>query len=233
MATPDFTAGAVMNASAALLNDVARAVYTYAVQLPYINMAARELQQIYQQNEMPVTTATSVEIAVAAGQTAIVFGGVLPVPAMPTDLVEIQALWEKNDGSSQQFSPMTRLNQLPESIDGIVTGMFIYWAWNGQEVKLPEANVANVVKMDYIKALFTTILDENQNIGIINAQSFLEYRTAGLCAKYIGENPTRSQELNGDAGLAMDRLLALGSKSRQAINVRRRPFRSSYKTRGY
>src|SRR3954471_15245274 len=114
MATPDFTAGAVMNASAALLNDVARAVYTYAVQLPYINMAARELQQIFQQNEMPVTTATSVEIAVAAGQTAIVFGGVLPIPAMPTDLVEIQGLWEKNDGSSQQFTPMTRLNQLPE-----------------------------------------------------------------------------------------------------------------------
>ena len=230
MATPDFTAGDVMDSAAALLNDVARSVYTYAAQLPYLNLASQELQELFEHNEIPVTTEKSSEITVAADETEITFD---VAPLLPEDLIEPQELWEKFDGDTTQFTPMTRVTQLPEYLEGQPTSQRIYWAWNDQKIKLFEATGITIIKIDYIKALFTEIVDENQNIGVINAKTFLEFRTAGLCARYIGENPTRADQLDNSASLAMDRALGIGAKTRQSIITRRRPFRASYKTRGF
>ena len=230
MATPDFTAGAVMTAVAALLNDTAQQTYTNAVQLPYLNIASQELQELFEQNEIPVTTETSDEITVEATETAIRFNS---PPLLPTDLVEPQQLWEKWEGDTTQYTPMTRVTQLPEYLEGQPTSQRIYWAWNSQEIRLFEATTRTIIKIDYIKALFVQITDPEQTIGVINGRSFLEFRTAGLCARYIGENPTRADQLDNSASLAMDRVLGIGAKTRQAIITRRRPFRASYKTRGF
>ncbi len=87
--------------------------------------------------------------------------------------------------------------------------------------------------MNYIKNIFATIVDDTSVINIVNAQSFLTYRTAALCAKYIDEDDSRATDLNGEAGNAIDRALGIGTKGRQSINILHKPFRSSYKRRRY
>ena len=49
-------------------------------------------------------------------------------------------------------------------------------------------------------------------------------------AKYIGENPARSDELNALAMVGKDRVIGISTKGRQSITTRRRPFRQGFKS---
>jgi hypothetical protein len=89
--------------------------------------------------------------------------------------------------------------------------------------------------MDYIRNLFTpiTLTTGLEELYIINGQSFLQIRLGGLLAEFIGENQTRADKLNGFADLAVGRATGIGTKGRQAIVTRRRPFRASFKRRTF
>ena len=50
--TADLTAAQVMDASASMLNDTAKTSYTYVAQIPYLNMALRELQEFFELNNV-------------------------------------------------------------------------------------------------------------------------------------------------------------------------------------
>ncbi len=131
---------------------------------------------------------------------------------------------------------MTRVDALPRWQEGVELNQFIWFTWQSQELRFLPTNQDNQLKMDYIRDLFAAVTAANYttyDVAVINAQSFLQYRTAGLAARFVGENPTRAGELDNDAGLAMDRALGIGTKGRQAILLRRRPFRSTYKNRSY
>lgn len=223
-----------MNLSAALLNDAARTNYTYAVQLPYLNMACEELSNECQINNIPVIQEQSEVILVTAGQNRIV-----PVtdpdgtlPKYPSDLIEIQQLWEQQTGTSEEFIPMTKFDYIPHWWEtDPPTSDLECWAWLSQEIRFGKfgATADTNVKIDYIKALFPSTITENTVIGIINSQEFLSYKTAGLIAKYSGENPTRADALLEDANQKLWTLLGIGTKGRQSIAIRRRPFMSNYR----
>jgi len=228
MATVDLLAGEVMRISAALLNDSARTVYTYVAQVPYLNIAMQELEEYFQLNDIPATQeTTSVAIPVDAGVTSLQFN---VIPGLPDDMVEPQKLWERtrNTGSYVQ---MTRRPSLNHSLDSIQVGSLGIYVWEDQMIKFFAANGDNDIKIDYLQRLFTTIVDENSVINIINAKTFLEYRCAALCAEFIGENKTRADDLNDFAGLAIDRTTGIGSKTKQVMVTRRKPFRGAYKRR--
>jgi hypothetical protein len=72
----------------------------------------------------------------------------------------------------------------------------------------------------------------NVNLPFTNITTYLEFKTAALCAMFIAENPTRAMTLNSEASLSLDRALGIPVKGEQSIVVRRRPFRYSYKHRG-
>lgn len=229
MPTPDVTAGEVMDSAAALLNDTQKQVYTYVAQLPYLKVAMKELREAMELSNLPVTNETSAVIAVPDGTTEIGFS---TIPALPSDLVEIQRLWERSSGSNP-FVPMTKREFLPKYLDGEETSSFIIWAWSDNKIKVLAANRDNDIKIDYIQQLFVlSTLDQNTAIGVINGDSFLHYRTAALCSEFIGENKTRADSLNIQAELAKDRLTGIENKAKQAISTRRRPFRSGWKSRG-
>lgn len=230
MATPDLTSGQVMDQSAALLNDTLKTVYTYAVQVPYLNMALQELQELFEQNEVPVTgETTSTPINIAAGVSSI---GFATTPALPSDLVEPSVVWISPEGEDQ-WMPIGRVKVLPEYMVGIEIPQILQYTWEKQAINFLPANADNDLKINYVRALFTLVTDETSQINVINAASFLQYRTAALCAEFIGENKTRSDELNVFASLALDRALGIGAKGRQATVTRRRPFRSNYKRRSF
>lgn len=229
MASPDLTAGEVMNKSASLLNDTARSVYSYTVQLPYLQMALQDLRKLLELNNSPVTNeSTPVVINVPAG-TAII--GFSTTPALPSDLIEIQKLWESAEGT-EQWTPMTRKEFLPHYLAGEEISQFLIYAWRDNEIHLLPANADNDLKIDYIKSLFTAVTDENSQLSIINADSYLQFRTAALCAEFIGENGTRAASLNIQAQQSFDTLIGIDNKGKQMIQTRRRPFRAAWKNRG-
>lgn len=227
--TPQLTAGEVMDKAAALYNDSAKQVVTYAVQLPYLNLALQDLRKKMELNNSPVTNETSTAILVAANITRI--GFTTPMPCrLPADLVEIQQLWQRQAGINP-YAIMQRLDFLPKYIEGVESNMWNIWAWEGNEIRVPAANQDNDLKIDYVRSLFMNVTSANDQLSVINADSYLEFRTAALLAEFVGENPTRAISLNGQAELAWDLMSGIETKGKQEIYVRRRPFRSAWKNR--
>lgn len=222
-----FTAGNVMDTSAALLNDAAKTTFTYAAQLPYLKLAFREMRELLELNNVPVTNRVGTILTVTAGITEIGFN---TSPALPSNLVEIRQLWERSAGIDP-YVPMTRRETLSYSLAGATTANFLVWAWVNNAIQLLPTTQTNDLKLDYIAEL-TDLIDENSTVGVVNGRSFLEFRCAALCAQFISEDKARADDLNMDATSSIDRTTIIESKAKQTIAVRRRPFRSSFKTRG-
>jgi hypothetical protein len=217
-----------MDAAAALLNDTEKQVFTYVAQLPYLKIALKELREWMELSNAPVTNKTSAVITVPIGTTVV---GFATSPALPSDLVEIQEVWERKSSDSS-FIPMVRREFLSHVLDGETVTQFQIWAWKNNTIELPEASVAIELKLDYIQNLFTNIIDQNSKISVVNCESFLSFRTASLCAEFIGENESRAQKLDAHAQAALERREGIDSKGKQQIATRHRPFRASFKSRG-
>jgi hypothetical protein len=230
MSTSDLLAGTVMDKAASLMNDTARTVYSYTAQVPYLQMAMDELQEEFQLHNMAVTEETSAVIPINTGLTEIIFNGGVGFPTLPTDFIEPKQLWERFR-NSDPFVPMRKVEYLPHYLGGVNINQFLVFTWSHQKIEFLPSNTDNDIKIDYIKALFTTIANENSLINVINAKTFLEYRTAGLLAEFIERNLTSANAMNAYAVLAKDRVVGINSKGKQQISTRRRPFRSAYKRR--
>ena len=216
--------------SAALLNDQERANYTDIVLLPYLNISLSELQEIFELNNIPVTNETSAVIAVPSATSVI---GFTTVPSLPSNLVEIQQLWESQTGLNL-WTPVTKKEFLTASILGSVSlTMFGVWAWIDQEIHVRAAVNPIDLKLDYIKSLFTelTIGQLGVQNTILNTDSFFVNRVAALGAEFIDENLTRADKLNLQAIGGLERSLGISIKGKQTIAVRRRPFRAAFKRR--
>src|SRR5258705_4484902 len=168
--TTNLTVIQVLSKSASLMNDSARSVYTFVVQLPYLNIAFDELQESFELNNIPITnqTATPTPVTIAVGITAInptAGTGVLTAPNYPEDMVEIQGLYERLAGSNDPFVPMHQREFLPHALDNIPTESLQYWIWQDQRIKFIGAITPREVKIDYIKALFQADLGQSSVIG--------------------------------------------------------------------
>src|SRR5665213_3868171 len=86
------------------MNDYKQSVYTNIAVLPFLNLSLDELQELFEQNNIPVTNATSAAITIPAGTDRIGFD---TTPSLPSDLIEIQQLWESTTGLNQ-WTPMDK-----------------------------------------------------------------------------------------------------------------------------
>jgi hypothetical protein len=231
MSTADLVASTVLAKAATLMNDTARTVYTYTAVLPYLQIALQELQEHFELHNIPVTQLSSALINIPAGTTQIIFNGV-GVPKLPDDMIEPQQLWEREEGIDP-YVPMSRRDYIPHQFEGTPTGKFSFYVWEGQTIKFLPSNRNNDIKIDYVKDIFTPLVDETSHIDVINASTFLEYRAAALCAEFIERNQASANALNVYAIMALDRATGIGVKSKQSILTRRRPFRAAYKKRGF
>jgi len=227
---PNLTAADVMDKAASYQNDANKTKYTYAAQIPFLNTALQELEKAFALDNMPVTDTTSTMVTLAAGVTAIGYAPVVPVVGvayLPSNLVEPIRVWERATGVNPYTPVAKSLYLIPDST-GVERSSFGEYAWKSNQIQFLPSNRINDVLIEYTRALFTKITASTDLIGLSTAQTFLEYRTGALVAKFIGEDEPRSVELNGYAGLSLDQDLGIGAKGRQNIMVRRRPFRSSY-----
>jgi len=219
------------------MNDQADAVYHDEIILPYFNMALQELQEIFELNNIPVTNVTSAIINVPTGIDTIGFPPDTPLPDtpyLPSDLIEIQELWESQEGLNI-WTPMRRLDFLPHDAEiAAPISNFLIWAWMEQEIRVIAANQDNDLKLDYIKSIFTPIteLTLDDDLAVLNIDSYIQYKTGALCSMYIGENSERAVVLNEQAEVALTRTIGISNKGEQAIFTRRLPFRMGYKSIG-
>jgi hypothetical protein len=231
MSTTSLTAGEVMDRSAALMNDPARTDFTYAAQLPYLNMAIDELVESLEESNSSPTNQTSAVITVPIGSYMITPFEHLTTPHYPDDLVELQDVGERATGTSDPFLSLGRrefLQAFPPNQS------LLYWVWEDQIIKFnPLGALSNRdVQLKYVRQAITQATGAASVIGTINARSYLAYKTASLCSMYIGENETRAGILATEAERALERLTGISNKGRQQIMTRHRPFRASWKARG-
>lgn len=218
----------VMDLTAATLNDVAKSVFTYTAQLPYLNMALDQLQQEMESNNVSFTNASESAITVPAGITSIGGSG---APTLPIDVVEIQQLWERVSGTSLSYMLMKRVDFLP--LNDFPTSYFGVWSYDDQIIHLPQATTDIDVKIQYIRSRLGIITDSTNPIPLINSKLYLVYKTGSLCAQFIGENEERAKDLSDKADNALYLFLNINTKGRQSQPVRHRPFRAGYKNRNY
>ncbi len=213
-------ASEVMNRAASLLNDTTKQTYTYAVQVPYLNMALDELQESLEEHSIAITKAVSTVLNLAAGDTVLT--------GLPTELVEIQGIYERTTGTTG-WSPLKKSEFLPVGLSPV--SYLQEYTYQGQNIVFLAATQNKEIMIQYVGKTQDTIVDENSEITIINSKSVLTYRTAGLCAEFIGENPSRAQSLNGFAQMALDKMMGINVKGNQDLSVRRRPFMAGYRSR--
>src|SRR5713226_6773728 len=117
-------ASVVMDRVAGLLNDTAKTLFTYVVQVPYLNVAIDELQESMQANNVPATNEVSSILVITTAMSDI---GGSTGPALPSDLIEIQGAYERLTGSTEDFQVMSKVEFLPPFV--VLTEALIYWAW--------------------------------------------------------------------------------------------------------
>ena len=232
MSSTALTAGDVMNRSAALLNDLARTDYTYAVQVHYLNMAIDELAESLEESNSSPSNKTSDPITMAVGKNKLTPLENIDTPHYPFDLIEIQEVGERLGGSSDPFIGLSRKEfgtTLPANQS------LLYWYWEDQCIKFNPSGAISIreIQLKYVSQALQIADTENSVIGTINARSYLSYKTAAFCAMFIGENETRAQVLEDQANKALERMTGISNKGKQQIMTRHRPFRASYKRRGY
>jgi len=231
MSTTSLTAAEVMDRSAALMNDPAKTDYTYVTQLPYLNMAIDELVELLEESNSSPTNTTSAVITLPIGANKLTPLEHPDVPHYPMDLIEIQSIGERGTGTNDAFLELGRrefLQAFPPS------NSLLFWVWEDQMIKFNPngAFSARDIQLKYVRQAIQLAVNETSVIGTINARSYLSYKTAALCAMFIGENETRAEVLNGQAEFAIERLTGISNKGRQQIMTRHRPFRAAYKARG-
>lgn len=222
-----------MNRVASLMNDTARTVYSYTAQLPYLNMAIDELmEQLEEANASPSNqTAALITLPVGSYRIGSIDSGI--TPTYPSDLIEIQEIGERTYGTTDTFIQMSRREFLARKETATTT--LGEWIWEDQIIKFYSVGATSIreLELKYVREPFALATDENSIIGAISARPYLAKKTASYCAFYIGENETRAQKLDDDAQESIERLLGINSKGRQEMVTRRRPFRASYKSRGW
>jgi hypothetical protein len=227
----------IISMVSSLMNDTAQTVYTEVAVLPYLNMALNDLQETFEQHNVPTTNEVSDVITIPSGTNTVAFRtypGLVEDPTIPSNLIEIKQVWESPTGT-ESWTPLIHKEFLPPRLQNVETSKFLYWAWDGKEIELYPANQDIDIKIDYVKSIFEPVTEATlqTDLAVKNIKSYLGYRTASLCAMYIGENSERAAALAADAEVSLQRTLGISAKGRQSINTRRKPFRAGWKRGAY
>lgn len=192
-------------------------------------MAVDELQEQMERHNVPITNGTAAYLTIPAGETTVnSVDSLVGTLHYPSDLVDVRSVSERLAGSNSGFTPLTKHDFLTPRT--LATELIDY-AWMGQELKFIGATTDREIKIDYIQELIHKVSTSADVIGIIGARSYLGFKTAEFCSKYVAEDEARAAISANDAEGCLDNILGIAVKGQQNIATRRRPFRASMKTR--
>jgi hypothetical protein len=227
------TAGQITSLVRALLNDSQGNLFTDAVLLPYANSAYRKTQRalgnagsggfIQDDVLLVVPALAQVDTSLQVSLT----DATAPPNQLPTDLLVPIKIWERGNGSSDDFVEMADLSQhggLPSRAQGLTLGV---WEWRGDGIYFLGATQDTQIRLRYLKA-YPDFTDATSPVLVRNSQEAIGYATAAL-AGWARGSPL-AEKWDEAASDALEDLVAAAVRREQQSARRRRPFsaRSGY-----
>jgi hypothetical protein len=227
------TAGQITALVRSLLNDSQGNLFTDALLLPYVNSAYRKMQRaianagaggFIQDDVLLVVTAvtqtdTSLQVSITDATA--------PPNQLPTDLLFPLKIWERPNGSTQDFLEMVDLSQhggLPSRAQDVTLSV---WEWRADGIYFLGATQDTQIRLRYLKA-YPDLTDATSPVLVRNAQEAIAYATAALAAWSRGS--PLAERWDEAAADAIEDLVSGAVRREQQSARRRRPFsaRSGY-----
>lgn len=223
------TAGQITSLARSLLNDAQGNLFTDAVLLPYLNSAYRKLQRAignaggggFIQDDVLLVVSAVTQIDPSA-QISLSDASA-PPNQLPTDLLVPLKLWERANGSTDDFVEMvdlTRHGGLPSLPQGSTLGV---WEWRADGLWFPGATQDRQIRLRYLKA-YPDFTDATSPVLVRNAQEALAYATAALGAWARGS--PLAEKWDDAATDAIEDLVVAAVRREQQSGRRRRSFSS-------
>ena len=223
------TAGQITSLVRSLLNDAQGNLFTDAVLLPYLNSAYRKVQRaignaggggfIQDDALLVVTAVASVDTSLQVSIT----DATAPPNQLPTDLLVPLKLWERPNGSSDDFLEMVDLTLhggLPSRAQDVTLSV---WEWRADGLYFLGATQDTQIRLRYLKA-YPDLTDSTSPVLVRNAQEALAYATAALAAWARGS--PLAEKWDDAAADAIEDLVVAAVRRDQQSQRRRRPFSS-------
>ena len=207
------TANEVFEAAAALLNDPNQVSFTDDDQLPFLKVAWRELQTFLLSNgivDIDELTTTPLTITADTKQWT----------STPVDLLIPIKLWERAVGGSET-DWVEMEEKIPDPADPQETELEI-WYFKEGDIWFRGANSNRQVILRYQREL-AAITGQASAIPVRGSISFLSFRTAGILSRACG-NDSRADDLDADAKMHLDSVIATKVKDEQGMPARPRRY---------
>lgn len=207
-----------MDASASMLNDSAKELYTYAKQLPHLRRANEFLENLLISCGVSIQRRGGVTITVVAAPGPIDLSNIVGYPS--DMLLPINVLGRRD--SSDVWIPITETAWEP---DIPATSSIDFWSFHDGVIFIPGVTASRELKINYWRQL-SAIVSEGSNEEISGSKTYLEAKTAELCARYIGQNREIADDLlNIEVAPAQDLLEGIYIKNTQGTRARRMRFK--------
>lgn len=202
----------VMERSRAVLNDIAKDLYTDAVLLPYLKIANDDLSDEMVDHGATVQKEVTADIPLVAGAKIL---------TLPVDMIVPIELFVKNAGQTDDYYyPAFQRDFLPNATPGTTLDT---WAWREQNINFIGSTTDKVIRVRYYR-LVTEVIGVNTPIELTHAVNYLAYHTAALAAEHIGQNRAKAIDLESQAIIKINKLLKKEVKQTHGRPVRRRRF---------
>jgi hypothetical protein len=223
------TAGQITALVRSLLNDAAGNLFTDTVLLPYVNSAYRVVQRALANAGAGGFLTDNAQLVVAAVSAAdpsvqvSITDATAPPNQLPQDPLLPSKIWERANGSTDDFAEMVDLSQhggLPSRVQGVTLGV---WEWRGDGIYFLGATQDTQIRLRYAKA-YPDLTDATSPVLVRNAQEAIAYAAAALAAWARGS--PLAEKWDGAAGDAIEQLVSAAVRREQQSSRRRRPFSS-------
>ena len=223
------TAGQITTLVRSLLNDAQGNLFTDTLLLPYLNSAYRKVQRaignaggggFIQDDTLLVVPAVAAQDA--SLQVSITDASA-PPNQLPTDLLVPLKLWERPNGSCDDFAEMidlTRHGGLPSREQDLVLSV---WEWRADGLWFVGATQDTQIRLRYLKA-YPDFTDATSPVLVRHAQEALAYATAALAGWARGS--ALAQKWDDAAADAIEDLVVAAVRREQQSARRRRPYSS-------
>jgi hypothetical protein len=223
------TAGQITALVRSLLNDAAGNLFTDSVLLPYANSAYRKVQRALA-NVQSGTFLTDNALLVVSAVTQVdasaqvsITDATAPPNQLPTDLLVPVKVWERANGSTNDFVEMTDLtghDGLPSEPQGQTLR---YWEWRADGLYFLGAMQDTQIRLRYQKS-YPDFSDATSPVLIRNAQEAIAYAAAAMAGAARGA--PQAERWDVAAADAIEDLIARATQREQQTGRRRRPFSS-------
>lgn len=208
------------------------AVFTDPVLAAYVNSAYRAVRRALSMAGMP-NFVTDDQLFVITAIGAVDPSANVPFtdassPQLPVDLLEPVGIFERLNGSSDDFTPLENLTShggLPSVPQGATLG---FWEWRTDGIYFRGATNTQQIRLRY-KRLLTDIVDGTSQILIPDAQDCIAFMAAAEAALARGSPLAKKWSAAGEDGL--EKLIGAATRNQQNSIFRRKP--NSARTGGY